>query len=215
MHGPSPAAFDSSDCVPASYFMSVKSISPSVMWRETWSRVRRVSASWKPKTSWLKSPVLFTSSTFNERCTMRFMRESLNEKPGAGPGFSHAGTHPRSALHHEPVLVREEGGQVHEVLVGELLDLHLHDGILALAVLVVAQRRQQVVRVLSREVRELRAHADALRAMARLAGRRLLLAHFGIARGAESGKGEREGERQGGECLRHGGPHFFSATAAG
>ncbi len=50
MQGPSPAAFDSADCVPWSYFISVKSIWPSVMWRDRWSRVLRVSASWKPNT---------------------------------------------------------------------------------------------------------------------------------------------------------------------
>src|SRR5258708_40291815 len=117
--------------------------------------------------------------------TMRFTQESLNEKRGAGTGLSHAGTRARSALHHQAMLVREEGRQVHEVLVGELLDLHLHDGILALAVLVMTQRRQQVVRVLSREVRKFGAHADAFGPMTCLAGNRLLLAHFGIARGAE------------------------------
>ncbi len=50
MQGPSPAAFDSADCVPASYFITVKSMLPSLMWRETWSRVFLVSASRKPNT---------------------------------------------------------------------------------------------------------------------------------------------------------------------
>ncbi len=50
MHGPSPEAVDSFDVVPASYFISVKSIWPSVMWRETWSRVFFVTESRKPNT---------------------------------------------------------------------------------------------------------------------------------------------------------------------
>ncbi|OLC14860.1 MAG: hypothetical protein AUH29_09380 [Candidatus Rokubacteria bacterium 13_1_40CM_69_27] len=52
MHGPSPEACDSLDVVPASYLMSVKSIAPSVRWRDRWSRVLRVSTSRKPKTLW-------------------------------------------------------------------------------------------------------------------------------------------------------------------
>jgi hypothetical protein len=50
MHGPSPEAFDSALCVPASYFITVKSMLPSVMWRDTWSRVFFVSESRKPNT---------------------------------------------------------------------------------------------------------------------------------------------------------------------
>jgi len=50
MQGPSPAAFDSADCVPASYLMSAMSSTPSLKWRDVWSRTLAVFISLKPKT---------------------------------------------------------------------------------------------------------------------------------------------------------------------
>jgi hypothetical protein len=50
MQGPSPAAFDSGDSVPASYWMSAMSSTPSLRWREVWSRTFAVFISLKPNT---------------------------------------------------------------------------------------------------------------------------------------------------------------------
>src|SRR5438477_2629520 len=109
----------------------------------------------------------------------------------------------------QPLLAGEPGGEVGDVALGELLHLPLHDDVLALAVLVVAQHRHQVFLVLSREVGKLRAHAHAVGAVARLAGRGLLLADFGIA---GSQRGSRGGEQHGAEDLR-GRVHRFAPLA--
>jgi hypothetical protein len=50
MQGPSPAACDSADSVPASYLISATSITPSERWREVWSRTFSVFISLKPNT---------------------------------------------------------------------------------------------------------------------------------------------------------------------
>src|SRR5258708_11111225 len=61
MQGPPPAAFDSADWVPASYLMSATSSTPSLRWREVWSRTFSVFISTKPKTLDRKSTRLNSS----------------------------------------------------------------------------------------------------------------------------------------------------------
>src|SRR5258708_25510262 len=107
----------------------------------------------------------------------------------------------------------EVRGQVHHVLGREVLHLLLHDGILALAVLVVLERGLEVVGMLAREVREFGAYADAGLAVARRAfhGLGLLLADLGIARCRRGREDKREKRRSREDAGRHGAPHFFSA----
>src|SRR5260221_10637739 len=73
MQGPSPAAFDSADAVPASYCMIERSITPSERWREVWSRTFSVLDSLNPKTFSYKRAVRSRLSSLSAICTMRFM----------------------------------------------------------------------------------------------------------------------------------------------
>src|SRR5690348_2762512 len=118
------------------------------------------------------------------------------KKPGTRPGF-HRAAMPASVLDVEALLLREVRGEVLDVALGEVRRLADHDRVLAMAVLVVVQRGDDVVLVLPGQVREFGAHADALRAVARLAGRGSLHAGLGIARcgeGGDGGAGERGAE---------------------
>src|SRR5258708_6316727 len=139
--------------------------------------------------------------------TILFMRCSLEEIAGASsrPGIS--------VLDDEGLLAGEVGREIRHGLGLEVHDLARHDRILALAVLVVLERGLEVVGILAGEVGEFRAHAHAVGAMARGAGRGQLAADFGVA--GSAGRGEREGEkREGDNFFRHGGAHFFSAAGA-
>src|SRR5260221_4211728 len=86
MQGPSPAAFDSADAVPASYCMIERSITPSERWREVWSRTFSVLDSLNPKTFSYKRAVRSRLSTLSAICTMRFMASpevSLSAQQGS------------------------------------------------------------------------------------------------------------------------------------
>src|SRR6185437_10767534 len=134
------------------------------------------------------------------------------KKPGARPGFGRAAM-PASFLGVEAFLPGEVGGEIVDVALGEVGRLPLHDRVLAMAVLVVVQRGDEVVLVLAGEVGEFRAHADALRAIARLARGGFLHAGLGVAGSGE--RGDRcAGERGGEEALR-GAPHFSPPAAGG
>src|SRR5688572_273926 len=132
--------------------------------------------------------------------TMRFIARTAGE---AG-----------SVLDAEARLLRVVRREVGDVARGEVRHLALHDRVLALPVLVVVHRGDQVVLVLAGEVREFGSGAHTRLAVAGLAGLGLLAADVGIARSGKDRGGEERGNGEGEEAA-HGDPHLLAADRAG